>query len=426
MEDFAEYNTWLEQIFHLWTNNTDNTFSNESTTTASIVRRLIDISALRESGVFFTSDTLAEKTINSFNKPINDSSFIVDPTCGSGSLLVAASRKLNIFDGASQTLEQWGNQLCGFDIYPEFVACTKMRIILEVLIRGATPDKSLKELLALLPNIRRDDCLKRLDIISKATHLAFNPPYNNSKEIVQYSWASGKISNAAIYFFEITSLLQENCSISAILPDVLRSGSRFEAWRAIAETTLASTTLTIEGRFDSKTDIDIFLLSGVIKKSAPEKIEWQKPAPHVGVEAPTVGDYFNISVGAVVPFRDPQEGPLYSYIHPKTLPRWGKISKITEKRRFLGTVVQPPFIAIRRTSGPRDSQRAVPTLVLGKRLVAVENHLLVLAPKNGELYQCEELLSLLSKEYVNDFLNNRIRCRHLTVSAVSEIPWRLE
>lgn len=426
MEDFAEYNTWLEQIFYLWTNNTENKFANESTTTANIVRRLIDISALRESGVFFTSDALAEKTINNFNNPIIDSSFIVDPTCGSGSLLVAASRKLKIFENASQTLEQWGAQLCGFDIYPEFVACTKMRIVLEALIRGATPDKPLKDLTALLPNITCDDCLEKLDVIGKATHLAFNPPYNNSKEVVRYDWANGKISNAAIYYFEIAAHLQENCSISAILPDVLRSGSRFEAWRTITETSLASTSLSIEGRFDSKTDIDIFLLSGVINKSMPEKIEWQKPAPPEGVPTKTVGDHFKVSVGAVVPYRDPEEGPLYSYIHPKTLPRWGKISKIPEKRRFLGTVTQPPFVAIRRTSGPRDSQRAVPTLVLGKRPVAVENHLLVLVPKNGELYQCENLLRLLSKEYVNEFLNNRIRCRHLTVSAVSEIPWRLE
>jgi len=29
----------------------------------------------------------------------------------------------------------------------------------------------------------------------------------------------------------------------------------------------------------------------------------------------------------------------------------------------------------------------------------------------------------LAKPAIDDFLNQRIRCRHLTVSAIKEIPW---
>jgi len=224
----------------------------------------------------------------------------------------------------------------------------------------------------------------------------------------------------------LSLILKDGCSVSAILPDVLRSGSRFEAWRRTVEPTLAMSNVAVEGRFDKQTDIDIFILNGLVDRQSFNTVEWQT-VETLGTEGtPKIRDFFEVAVGAVVPYRDPHEGKLYSYIHPKTLPRWGEISKIPESRRFLGRVFQPPFVAIRRTSGPRDRHRAVPTLVLGKRLVAVENHLIVLTPRNGSLEKCRELSELLKENHINEFLNNRIRCRHLTVSAISEIPWRFE
>lgn len=426
MEGFAEYNTKLEQVFHLWKKDYNSKFSNHSNITATKVRELIDIATLRESGVFFTSDALAEKAIDSFNVPIGDSAFVVDPTCGSGSLLVAASRKLSVMPLASETLREWGKQLCGIDLFPEFVYCTKLRLVLESLVRGAEADKSLSELLDLLVNIHAGDCLENITVVAKATHLALNPPYNNSREVAKYSWASGKINNAAIYYYELSLALKDGCSISAILPDVLRSGSRFAAWRNAIEPTITTSNVSVEGRFDKQTDIDIFILNGLVDRKNSNKVQWQTAAT-LGIDgSPKLQDFFEIAVGAVVPYRDPHEGKLYAYIHPKTLPRWGEISKIPESRKFLGRVFQPPFVAIRRTSGPRDKHRAVPTIVLGKRLVAVENHLIVLTPKGGELDRCRELSKLLKENHINEFLNNRIRCRHLTVSAISEIPWRFE
>jgi hypothetical protein len=426
MEGFAEYNTKLEQVFHLWRKDSNSEYSNHSNVTAAKVRELIDIATLRESGVFFTSENLAEKAINAFNAPIDDSALVVDPTCGSGSLLVAASRKLAIMPLASDTLKKWGKQLCGIDLFPEFVYCTKLRLILETLVRGADADKSLPELLNLLTNIHVGNCLDQLPLITKATHLALNPPYNNSKTPANYSWANGKINNAAIYYYELSLILKDGCSVSAILPDVLRSGSRFEAWRRTVEPALAMSNVAVEGRFDKQTDIDIFILNGLVDRKSFNTVEWQTVETLGTEDAPKIRDFFEVAVGAVVPYRDPHEGKLYSYIHPKTLPRWGEISKIPESRRFLGRVFQPPFVAIRRTSGPRDRHRAVPTLVLGKRLVAVENHLIVLTPRNGSLEKCRELSELLKENHINEFLNNRIRCRHLTVSAISEIPWRFE
>lgn len=421
MEVFAEYNVLLEQVFHLWTQGSDEVFANNGNVTAAKVRELVDISSLRASGVFFTGDDLAAKAVESLNPQVGADSFIVDPTCGSGSLLIAASKKLDIRQSASETLEIWGRQLCGVDIYPQFVQCTKLRLVLEALLRGALPDKPLGELLDLLVNIQVGNCLDKTEVISRATHFLFNPPYNNSGSAVRYFWATGKVSNAAIYYFELSRVLAEGCCVAAILPDVLRSGSRFSAWRSVVSEGLTSAKISIEGRFDSKTDIDIFVMSGVVTKAGAEGVQWQSFG--AGAE-PCVGDFFDVSVGAVVPYRDPHEGANYAYIHPKTLPKWGEVSKIFEKRRFLGRVFQPPFVAVRRTSGPRDKHRVVPTLVLGRRLVAVENHLLVLSPKSGDVDCCKRLLQLFRQESVNGYLNSRIRCRHLTVSAVSEVPWR--
>ena len=94
-----------------------------------------------------------------------------------------------------------------------------------------------------------------------------------------------------------------------------------------------------------------------------------------------------------------------------------------ESRRHEGKVYAPPFVAIRRTSRPGHPYRATATIIAGKIPVAVENHLIVCEPKNGTLRTCRELMRQLKTEAVNEFLNARIRCRHLTVGSVAAIPF---
>jgi hypothetical protein len=84
----------------------------------------------------------------------------------------------------------------------------------------------------------------------------------------------------------------------------------------------------------------------------------------------------------------------------------------------------PPFVVIRRTSSPSDKFRASGTIIAGKKAVAVENHLIVIRPKNSTLKDCNELLKLLKSEQTNNFLNERMRCRHLTVGIVKKIPFQ--
>ena len=84
---------------------------------------------------------------------------------------------------------------------------------------------------------------------------------------------------------------------------------------------------------------------------------------------------------------------------------------------------EPPFVVVRRTSSPSDRNRAVATVIVGEKSVAVENHLLVLLPKDGEVKNCHKLVQVLALAGTNDFLNAGIRCRHLTTGVVAQIPW---
>jgi hypothetical protein len=93
-----------------------------------------------------------------------------------------------------------------------------------------------------------------------------------------------------------------------------------------------------------------------------------------------------------------------------------------DTRQYRGRVYNTPFVAIRRTSRPGHPYRATATIISGKTPVAVENHLIVCQPKNNTLKMCKALLAHLKTAMTNKFLDERIRCRHLTVGAIQEIP----
>jgi len=137
-----------------------------------------------------------------------------------------------------------------------------------------------------------------------------------------------------------------------------------------------------------------------------------------------IGDKFDIHVGPVVPHRDPEEGQWFRYIDARALSRQETFD-VTEarSRRFSRRTFSPPFVVIRRTSRPDEKRRAIGTLVVGEKAVAVENHLLVAIPKSGGIEACKALLTLLKAESTDEWLNGRIRCRHLTTRALSEVPW---
>jgi len=175
------------------------------------------------------------------------------------------------------------------------------------------------------------------------------------------------------------------------------------------------------GRFDRSADVDVFVAHlAVGSKSAPRVNTWQWSKE---TRRSTVADHFFVQVGTIVPHRDRKTGRQRAFLNAKAAPRWGICKRLNEHVRTKRSVFKPPFVVIRRTSSPRDKMRAVATIVVGRRQVAVENHLLVLTPHKKSVKQCWRLIENLKSKKTTDWLNQRIRCPHLTVAAVSAIPW---
>ncbi len=382
-----------------------------------VLRELLTIEEMREAGSFFTGQQLATKAVNLL-PAITSKSVVLDPTCGAGNLLIEASRKLGVESGLSATLKAWGQVLWGFDLHLHFIEATKLRIVVEALNRGVEQDCDLDEAFELLSNIQVRDALtiyseELLDV----THVLMNPPFTIMPSPKKNYWKDGKVNAAGIVFDKYLKELPKGCKVSAILPDVLRSGSRYKEFREFVSSSM-QTAIDIWGRFNNKTDVDVFLLSGVIGANEQAAV-WHSAE---GAES-TIADFFNVRTGPLVAYRDPEEGPEYPYFYPKICPLWETVRNVTETRRFSGKALSPPFVVIKRTSSPSDRNRASATLINLREPVAIENHMIVAMPKDGRVNTCKKLIKVLQTQQTNDYLNERIRLRHLTVGVVKDIPF---
>ncbi len=384
----------------------------------AVLRKLLSIDEMREAGSFFTGQALASKVISSFNKPITFKSIVLDPTCGAGNLLIEASRQLGVEATLSETLKEWGKVLWGFDIHPHFIEAAKIRIVIEAINRGVEQNCGLEEAFSFLSNIYIKDALAiNYEDIETVTHVIMNPPFTIWSSPKENYWKEGNVNAAGILFDKYLRVLPKNCLISAILPDVLRSGSRYSDFRQFISSSMNGH-VNIWGRFNSKTDVDVFLLSG-IKQNCIENIQWHRA---INIHT-SIADYFHVRTGPLVSYRDPEEGNEYAYFYPKNCPKWEVVKSAVEKRKFSGTVLQPPFVVIKRTSSPSDKNRASATLINLKEPVAIENHLIVVTPKDGKVNTCKKLMRVLQSQQTNDFLNERIRLRHLTIGVIKDIPF---
>ena len=347
---------------------------------------------------------------------------IIDPACGAGDLLIACSKRLPVSKDLITTLSQWGRFLIGYDLHGEFVRATKIRLALAAISRGAAFNHiSWEAIDTSFPWIKVQDTLKSSPEIGRATHVVLNPPYVQRAIPPDCAWAKGLVSSAAVFLDACVSRAIPGTQISAILPDVLRTGSRYQRWRSHIQELARIKTIRVIGQFDRWADVDVFLIHLIVNKgsSGGRRMWWRaRTGRHTG----KIKDYFEVHIGSVVPHRDAKKGPLRRYIYSRLLPPWQIVRRI-KTRKYKGKLFSSPFVAVRRTSSPGDRCRAVATIVTGKKSVAVENHLLVLSPYDKSLRRCRELLRVLKSTNTNKWLNSRIRCRHLTVSALRELPW---
>lgn len=427
MQPFSEYVSTLRdlvaaQLSTRATSTPDAVFSALDGQPGRELRRLVPLARRRADGAFFTGSTLAKKVASHFLRDTLRRIVVCDPACGAGDLLIAASHGLPIRRSLESTLQLWAKVLRGYDIHEQFVEATRLRLVLAALSRGArSQDGTPGTLAALLSGVRvsngLDPSFDDVDVV------LVNPPYGSRQAPARCEWASGLVSDAAMFTYDLVEKLPNAAKITAILPDVLRTGSRYAKWRRAIEQRLHIETVKVVGIFDSWADVDVFLLHAVKRETISEKPSDAKWWFEANASA-RVRDKFEVNVGAVVPHRDPELGQWQKYLHARTISKLETydVEKAPSRRSDRKTF-RPPFVAIRRTSRPDDGTRAVGTIILGDADVAVENHLIVASPRSGSVTDCEALLDVLRSDSTTTWLNKRIRCRHLTVGAVSDIPW---
>lgn len=378
------------------------------------LRAAVAVQSLREAGTFFTGHALADRLVGEDAQPP-----FLDPACGAGDLLLAAAQTLPMAGTLADTIAAWSGQLHGWDIHHEFVRLARARLTLLALARGATPGSDIAGAFA---NVRVSDTLASYSPIVGVTVL-LNPPFGTMPAPVGWRWGGGQVARAGVFVAHVIQRMQAEGRLLAILPDVLRSGSRYERWRdGIAEMTVI-TRVQPAGRFDALTDVDVFVLAAQ-RRATSESSGWP-PAPVSDPRASgrTVESLFDVTVGPVVPHRHPDVGPSIRYLHAKALPPHTR-TELALTRGFKGRTHEPPFVVVRRTSRPSQSARPrlIANVITGEGPVAVENHLLVLCPRRGGESACQALVTHLRAKATTDRLDATAARRHLTVGDLRNLP----
>ena len=391
--------------------------------TASALRRLIPLDVRKQAGMFFTSAEIAEKVAKRLSPLLKTGVDIFDPACGAGNLLVACCQYLPCGKSFYDTVRIWSELMKGCDLFPEFIRAARLRLVITAANRHAKENINLGEISTenLFLGLKIGDAFSLGAAPSKC--VVINPPFGYMTAPEDCGWGNGKIQIAGWFMERLLQMASEGQHLVAVLPDVLRSGTRYERWRDMICSLVSKISIEPAGRFDTDTDIDVFIVHLIAGGGRKHSTKWPDIPPTNKGLTMKVSDHFEIHVGSVVPHRDPIEGESYPYIHARTAVPWQTLERISERRQSIRKVFSPPFVVVRRTSSPSDKHRCVGSIVNESQEVAVENHLVVLLPKDGSLESCRWLLDSLMYSATDEWLNHRIRCRHLTVSALRDLPF---
>ena len=387
-----------------------------------ILRQTMPLQERRKLGAFFSGSDLRRTALPCETSGPMEPESVLDPAVGAGDLLLEAARNLPAHSDPLVTLQWWEPLLHGRDKEPDFVRLAKARLVLLAVSRGSLEPSCLNiHLDEVFPEIRVGDGLDLLRNGWTGDHIVMNPPYTFSAVSPGTDWSSGKTSLAATFLATAIGKAQPGTRLTAILPDVIRTGSRYQRLRSHVEDHLRIFEAKVYGQFDAWTDVDVFILRGVAGKHSPTAAmsPWWKQAT-----GETLGDRCEVRVGPVVPHRHQETGPQQPFLHAQGVPLGGTFSvDDAETRGFQQTSFTPPFVVVRRTTRPGDWARGAGTLICGTTATQVENHLIVVKPKDGSVETCQHMVDMLALKSSKKWLDGRIRCRHLTVRALKEMPW---
>jgi hypothetical protein len=388
---------------------------------ATELRERVDLDARRAYGAFFTS-AIYRASVFGGDWPLPRASTYFDAACGAGDLLLAAAATLPLGGNPVETTRGWGRRLAGVDVIPAFVRAARARLYLLACVRtGSFQACHPQELETLLAGIRVGDGLEAFAEMENTYTgcLLLNPPYRAAVAPAAYTLGAGRISQAAVFVDSGVKALAAGGTLVALLPDVLRSGTNYERWRRSIAGRASMLDVSPLHQFDQWTDVDVFALR--MTRGEPMVTSLARWVPQV--VGRTLGEQATVCVGPVVPFRDKEEGPRRPYLHAKVVPLDGELVRYEENRRYQGRVFSPPFVVVRRTSRPEARTRLSATVIRGVEPVAVENHLLVVEPNDGSLKSCLALASHLRSPEAAQWMDSRIRCRHITTAALKALPW---
>lgn len=384
----------------------------------SLVRR----SVRRDAGAYFTS-SMWRRQIAQLLPPQPDGVWL-DPACGAGDLLLCIAERLPIQPSLRDTVKDWGARLHGTDLEEEFVEAARMRLLVCAAsrFRENYPDAPIEKIdkKKVFPHVRVEDGLEALSRKERPEGIIMNPPFVTQKAPSGTDWGSGGVSAAAV-FLDVALSHNPGSKVLALLPDVLRTGTRYARLRHYIERRLVSGRVAATGIFGPEADIDVFVLAAQTAES-PSSLKvvwWPQPPP----DTRPLSDLADVAVGAVVDNRDHHVGVDRPYLTARELGRQQTVTSISRRRASDKTAETSPFIVLRRTSRPEVSGRPLaPALVVMDEPVAVDNHLIVIRPHDGSEAGCRRIIAALTSADVSRWIDERIRCRHLTTRAVSEIP----
>lgn len=155
----------------------------------------IPLAVRRRASSFFTPETLANQLLGGTQR----SGTYTDPCCGAGNLLLPVARSLPMGSSLHETLELWGESLCGIDRHQNFVKATRLRLAILAMLRGAKPARHVPlRLDRLLRGIRVGDALRERDAYETTSNILLNPPFAQRRCPAEYKWASGNVTAAAV------------------------------------------------------------------------------------------------------------------------------------------------------------------------------------------------------------------------------------
>jgi len=379
-----------------------------------VVMDALDVEKRRAHGIFFTHPTMASQLASHIQSEVARGCVVMDPGIGGGDLLLACARHLPRRRSVDATLRLWSELLRGYERHAGFLKLARLRlaVLAKALHRSSAPlDPDL--VLEMFPDLRHGDFLQAsLANLTSDTCVITNPPFNYVRDT---ALRNGRISAAALFLVKLYNELPDGAHIVGVFPEVLRCGSTYDELRAEIASSLTTVVEESLGRFARRADVDVYL--GYYRRRQGPVTNLMMPA---GITA-SVSDFFSVQIGYVVPHRAPNSGQWTRYVTAKNTPTWDSGFTPTANRRHRGPTVAPPFVIVRRTSSPSQRHRAVGTIIVGERQIAVENHLIVLKPNDGKLETCKRLLETLRDPRTSVQLNASMRCRHLTKASLQRL-----